>query len=109
MDIDTTMLSISLTEAGVREFVGNVLMQDADDGVVFHLIDLETIMEEMDYLGIRVSLEADFDGTKTPVKVDISTGQVITPRAIETALPLMFSEPIRLFAYPVATVLAEKI
>lgn len=109
MDIDTTMVNMSLTDQGVRKFVANVIAQDIGDGVVFKLIGLEKIMEEMDYPGIRVTLEAVFDGTRTAVKLDISTGHAITPCAIETSLPLMFADPILLPAYPVVTILAEKL
>lgn len=108
MDIDTTMRNLPLTEDNVRAFITDILRIDVQDGVKFRLIAIEMIMEEADYPGFRVTLEADFDNTKTPVKIDISTGHTITPDAIESSLPVMFSDPITLLAYPVATVLAEK-
>lgn len=109
MDIDTTMQNIPLSEQDIRDFISKVIAIDVDDGVLFDLQNIETIMEEADYLGIRTSLIADFDGTKTPVKIDISTGHVITPRAMETELPLMFADAITLPVYPIATILAEKL
>lgn len=109
MDIDTTMQNIPLSKQDVAAFISTVIAVEVNDGVSFELQSLENIMEEADYPGIRVSLIADFDGTKTPVKVDISTGHVITPRAIETELPLMFADTISLPAYPIATILAEKL
>lgn len=36
-------------------------------------------MDEAEYPGIRVSMETEFDGVVTPLKIDISTGDVITP------------------------------
>lgn len=74
MDIDTTMQNISLSEDDVRIFISDVVSINIDDGVKFTLQTLDSIMQESDYPGVRASLVADFDGTKTPVKIDISTG-----------------------------------
>ena len=109
MDIDTTMQNISLSEDDVRIFISDVISINIDDGVKFTLQTLDSIMQESDYPGVRASLVADFDGTKTPVKIDISTGHAITPSAMEAELPLMFSESISLLTYPIATILAEKL
>lgn len=109
MDIDTTMQNISLSEDDVRIFISDVISINIDDGVKFTLQTLDSIMQESDYPGVRASLIADFDGTKTPVKIDISTGHAITPSVMEAELPLMFSESISLLTYPIATILAEKL
>lgn len=109
MDIDTTMQNIAFSEQDVRNFIYNVISIDVNDGVNFTLERLDTIMETFDYPGIRASLIANFDGTETSVKIDISTGHIITPRAIKTTFPLMFADAISLPAYPVATILAEKL
>ncbi len=109
MDIDTTMQNISLSEDDVRIFISDVISINIDDGVKFTLQTLDSIMQESDYPGVRAGLIADFDGTKTPVKIDISTGHAITPSAMEAELPLMFSESISLLTYPIATILAEKL
>lgn len=109
MDIDTTMQNISLSEDDVHIFISDVISINIDDGVKFTLQTLDSIMQESDYPGVRASLIADFDGTKTPVKIDISTGHAITPSAMEAELPLMFSESISLLTYPIATILAEKL
>lgn len=109
MDIDTTMQNIAFSEQDVRSFISKVISIDVNDNVTFTLQRLDTIMETFDYPGIRVSLIAKFDGTETSVKIDISTGHIITPRAIKTTFPLMFADAISLPAYPVATILAEKL
>ena len=46
-------------------------------------------MEEADYPGVRVSMETKFDGVITPLKIDISTGDIITPREIKYNFNLM--------------------
>ena len=49
-------------------------------------------MGEMEYPGIRVSLDAVMDKIITPIKIDISTGDVITPRAIEYDYKLLLED-----------------
>ena len=60
--------------------------------------------------GIRVSMATVFDGVVTPLKIDISTGDVITPRAVRYRFRLMLEErSIDIWAYNLETVLAEKL
>ena len=67
-------------------------------------------MEEAEYGGIRATLEAEIDTMRTPLKVDISTGDVITPQEIAYKFKLMFEErTILIWAYNLETVLAEKL
>ncbi|MDU2312542.1 MAG: nucleotidyl transferase AbiEii/AbiGii toxin family protein [Varibaculum cambriense] len=69
MDIDTPMRNLPLTEDNVRAFIADVLKIDVHDGITFRLVAIELIMEEAYYPGFRVTLEADFDNIKTPVKL----------------------------------------
>lgn len=67
-------------------------------------------MEKADYPGVRVSMETKFDGVTTPLKIDISTGDVITPREIRYRFNLMLEDrTIEVWAYNLETVLAEKL
>ena len=67
-------------------------------------------MEEADYPGVRVSMETKFDGVITPLKIDISIGDVITPREIKYNFNLMLEDrTIEVWAYNLETVLAEKL
>lgn len=109
MDIDTTMQNTPLSIEATRIFVEKVIAIDADDGVMFSIVSIEEIMDEADYPGLRVSLLAHFDGTSTPVKIDVSTGDRITPSAILTDLQVMFTGPISMLVYPTETVIAEKL
>ncbi len=66
-------------------------------------------MDEAEYPGIRFKLEAVLDTMKTPLKIDISTDDVITPGEVNYEYKLMFEErSILLLAYNLETVLAEK-
>ena len=67
-------------------------------------------MEEAEYPGVRVSMETTFDGVRTPLKIDISTGDVITPREVRYSFKLMLEDrSIEVWAYNLETVLAEKL
>lgn len=82
---------------------------DIGDGVKFEIRDVAEIMDEAEYPGIRVSLESLYEGIRTPLKLDISTGDIITPREIVYGMKLMFEKrEIQLLAYNIETVLAEK-
>lgn len=66
-------------------------------------------MDEAEYPGIRFKLEAALDSMKTPLKMDISTDDVITPGEVNYEYKLMFEErSIPLLAYNLETILAEK-
>lgn len=109
MDMDTTIKGIPLGEAKIREVVEEMIRSEVDDGIRFELKDITYIREEDDYENFRVHLVATFDKINNPMKIDITTGDVITPRAIEYAYPCMFEDgSIKILAYPPETILAEK-
>lgn len=67
-------------------------------------------MDEAEYPGIRVSMETEFDHVITPLKIDISTGDAITPREVRYSFKLMLEDrSIEIWAYNLETVLAEKL
>ncbi len=71
---------------------------------------IDEIMEGAEYTGIRVSMDALLDGAVIPLKIDLSTGDIITPREILFSYKLMFEERnISIMTYPIETVLAEKL
>ena len=68
------------------------------------------IMDGMEYPGIRVTMNANVGRLITPLKIDISTGDVITPRAIEFNYDLLLEDrSIKLWSYNLETILAEKL
>ncbi len=110
MDMDATMKGVPVNEASVKEMVEAILAVPVDDGVKFRVKRIQAIMEEADYPGVRVSMETEFDGVITPLKVDFSTGDVITPKEVRYRFKLML-EPrfIEVWAYNLETALAEKL
>lgn len=110
MDIDTTIRNYHLSLEDARKMIEDIIAIPLDDGTRFAIKGVENIMDEAEYPGIRFKLEAALDTMKTPLKVDISTEDVITPQEVNYEYRLMFEErSIPLLAYNLETVLAEKI
>ena len=110
MDIDTSMKNLNLSAEDALRVVNQVKDIDLDDGVSFDVKDVSNIMDEMEYPGIRVTMNANVGRLITPLKIDISTGDVITPRAIEFNYDLLLEDrSIKLWSYNLETILAEKL
>ena len=110
MDLDATIKGANVSLTDVETIISNIIAIPIDDGVSFCIKRISEIMEEADYPGVRVSMETKFDGVITPLKIDISTGDVITPREIRYRFNLMLEDrTIEVWAYNLETVLAEKL
>lgn len=109
MDIDTSIEALPLTVDEIEKLMQEIISLPVEDHVTFEISSLETIMDEFDYPGVRIHLVAKLDMIRQPIKIDISTDDVITPNAIEYSYPLMFEQrEIELYSYNVETLLAEK-
>ena len=110
MDIDTTIKGIPVTIVDMERTITEISNIDLDDNVKFRIKKVSEIMDEAEYSGIRFSMYALLDGAVIPLKIDISTGDVITPREIAYSYKLMFEDrTIPIMTYPIETVLAEKL
>ena len=110
MDLDATIKGTNVSVEDVEMIISQIISIPLDDGVSFQVKRISEIMEEADYPGVRVSMETKFDGVITPLKIDISTGDVITPREIKYKFNLMLEDrTIEVWAYNLETVLAEKL
>ncbi len=110
MDIDTTIRNQNLSEDEAKKIVSEICRIDIDDGVKLETKEVSHIMDEMEYPGIRFSVDAHMEQMVTPMKIDISTGDVITPRAIEYRYNLLLEDRyISLWSYNLETILAEKL
>ena len=109
MDLDATIKGTNVSVEDVEMIISQIISIPLDDGVSFRIKRISEIMEEADYPGVRVSMETKFDGVITPLKIDISTGDIITPREIKYKFNLMLEDrTIEVWAYNLETVLAEK-
>jgi predicted nucleotidyltransferase component of viral defense system len=110
MDLDATIKGTNVSVEDVEMIISQIISIPLDDGVSFRIKRISEIMEEADYPGVRVSMETKFDGVITPLKIDISTGDIITPREIKYNFNLMLEDrTIEVWAYNLETVLAEKL
>ncbi len=110
MDMDTTLKGYPLTEESVRSVFADILAVPVEDHVTLTLKKLEEIHDEAEYSGIRVTLEMLLDETRQTLKVDITTGDPITPAAVDYSFRLLFEDrSIQIKAYNLETVLAEKL
>ena len=110
MDLDATIKAANVSLRDVEMIISNIIAIPIDDGVSFRIKRISEIMEEADYPGVRVSMETKFDGVIIPLKIDISTGDVITPKEIRYRFNLMLEDrTIEVWAYNLETVFAEKL
>ena len=110
MDIDTTIKGIPVTMVDMERIITEISNIDLEDNVKFRIKKVSEIMDEAEYSGIRFSMDALLDGAVIPLKIDISTGDVITPREMAYSYKLMFEDrTIPIMTYPIETVLAEKL
>lgn len=109
MDMDTTLKGLPLKEEIIKDIVEEILNINVNDGIEFEMTSIEYIREDDDYENFRISLIAKIGRTKNPMKLDITTGDVITPKEIEYSYSCIFSDKnIKVLAYPIETILAEK-
>ena len=109
MDMDTTVRGIQMEEDEIVKAVKEILAIDVNDGIVFEYQSIEPIREDDVYNNFRVHLRAKYGKIDSPMKIDITTGDVITPAAIQYDFPMLFEEKtVPVMAYTLETVLAEK-
>ena len=110
MDIDASIKNEELSEEHLLRMLTEISAIDLDDGITFRVKRAEQIMDEMEYPGIRVAMEAALGPMPIPLKLDISTGDVITPREIRYDYKLLTEDrSIPLWSYNLETILAEKL
>ena len=109
MDMDTTVRGIQMEENEIVAAVKQIISTDVNDGISFEYVKIEPIREEDAYNNFRVHLQAKYGKIDSPTKIDVTTGDVITPAAIQYNFPLIFDEKtVSIMAYTLETVLAEK-
>ena len=109
IDMDATIKSYPITLNSIQSVLDSILSVQIEDGVDMQLIKIEEIRGEDEYAGFRVSLEALMDNARIPLKVDITTGDKITPKEVVYKFDLLLEDrSIEILAYNIETVIAEK-
>lgn len=110
LDIDTTIKGFEFTLDKLNEVLNEIIETDIDDMFNFKILMNKKIMEETEYHGYRITLEANFDTISQKFKIDISTGDIITPNEVKYNIKKMLSDDkIEILAYNIETILSEKI
>lgn len=110
MDLDTTVRKMRVTEGKLLEAFSQILESPTVEGIDFSLKDLKEIRDADFYPGYRANLKANLGTMNVDLKVDVTTGDVIYPEAIEYDHKLLFEDKtVEIYAYPLEQVLAEKL
>ena len=109
MDLDTTIKGLPLDRETITKVINEIISINLDDNVKLEIENMKDIREEELYSGFEVNLKAEFDGLKTNLMIDITTGDVITYKEVEFKYSTLFdNETINIMTYNYETIIAEK-
>ncbi len=109
MDLDTTIKGLPLDKDTIRKVINEIISIKIDDGIKLHIENIKDIREEELYSGFNVNLNGEFDGLRTNLMIDITTGDVITYKEVEFKYNTLFdNETINIMTYNYETIIAEK-
>jgi predicted nucleotidyltransferase component of viral defense system len=110
MDMDATIKGIPVNEETVRDMFEDICEIELNDDVIFSFSSSGEIREGDEYTEYRVHLTANYPPMAVPLKLDITTGDKITPREVKYSFKLLLEDrDISVLAYNLETVLAEKL
>lgn len=110
MDMDVTIKNYAINKDSIVKAVKEICSVKIDDDTLFSFLGAEPIREGGIYEGYRIRMDAEYDSIVTPLSIDITTGDMITPREVKYSLKMIFEDRnIGVWAYNIETVLAEKV
>jgi Domain of unknown function (DUF1814). len=110
MDMDATLRGYSISDETIREALSEICAIQLDDEVTLVMDHIVTIREDDEYGGYRVAIIAKYESINTPLKIDITTGDIITPNAVRYVFHSNFeNKRMNILAYNCETILAEKV
>ena len=109
MDMDTTVIGINMEETEIEKIIREILLIDVGDGIEFTFGKLEPIREDDDYNNFRAYFVAHYGKIANKMKIDITTGDAITPGAIRYSYKtILDDDEVGVMAYNTETIIAEK-
>ena len=109
MDLDTTIKGLPLDRETITKVINEIINIDVKDNVKLEIENIKDIREEELYSGFEANLKAEFDGLKTNLMIDITTGDIITYKEVEFKYNTLFdNEIINIMTYNYETIIAEK-
>jgi predicted nucleotidyltransferase component of viral defense system len=110
MDMDATVRGYPLSDEAIQNAFAEICSIPLNDDVILTLNSITPIRDEDEYGGFRLMINANYETINTPLKVDITTGDIITPEAVRYTFHSSFEEKkIEIWAYNIETILAEKV
>ena len=110
MDMDATVRGYPLSDETILTAFMDICAIQLDDGVTLTLVSITPIRDEDEYGGYRLAITARYESINTPLKIDITTGDIITSEAVQYSFRSSFEEKkIEIWAYNIETILAEKV
>jgi predicted nucleotidyltransferase component of viral defense system len=110
MDMDATLKGYPISEEAIRAAMSEICAIQLDDETKLMLDHIVPIREDDEYGGYRISIIATYESIITPLKIDITIGDVITPGAVRYAFHSNFeNKVIKIWAYNIETIMAEKV
>ena len=111
MDLDTTLKNLPMKPETIQAALEQIISVPCDDDVTFTIGSITPIRDDDVYGGYRVILDARYDTILAPLSIDASTGDAITPHAVQFSFSEIFDsdKSFSLWAYNIETVLAEKL
>lgn len=110
MDMDATMRGYPFSEETIRKALSDICAIQLDDEVTLTVDHVLPIRSDDEYGGYRVAIIAKFESINTPLKIDITTGDILTPDAVRYVFYSNFeNKMIEVWAYNIETILAEKV
>ncbi len=110
MDMDATLRGYPLTEEAIQSALSEICTIQLNDEVILEPKSILHIRDDDEYGGFRVTIVARYESINTPLKIDITTGDIITPEAVRYAFRSNFEDKmIEVWAYNIETILAEKV
>lgn len=109
LDMDATIKGFELSKETLEKILNEILSIDIKDDVKFEILLIKDIRDEEDYTGYRVTINGIFHTIFQKFKIDITTGDIITPKEINYKFDLLFEDrKIDILAYNIETVISEK-
>lgn len=109
MDLDTTIKGLPLDRTTITKVVNEIISIDLKDNIKLEIENIKDIREEELYSGFNINLKAEFDGLRTNLMIDITTGDVITYKEVQFEYKTLFdNEIVNIMTYNYETIIAEK-
>ena len=109
MDLDTTIKGLPLDRTTITKVVNEIISIDLKDNIKLEVENIKDIREEELYSGFNINLKAEFDGLRTNLMIDITTGDVITYKEVQFEYKTLFdNEIVNIITYNYETIIAEK-